>query len=196
MVSLGFVSCADGEHPLLGLAPRVSSARTFQCVCLLPWSGHETLVGCRCPALLSPLFHVCCWLQFIIGGARPAAVPSVRVGGPARGPAGGRLNISSLVDPSCNSRVILKRHGEFIYTPPRYLCYAAEKRQPPLVSVSLRPALNPPPSLSSAPHDEATAEREHYSVSVCACRSIGATTAVERVSRRVTRANLQPFSQV
>ena len=194
-MSLGFVSCADGEHPLLGLAPRVSSARTFQCVCLLPWSGHETLVGCRCPALLSPLFHVCCWLQFIIGGARPAAVPSVRVGGPARGPAGGRLNISSLVDPSCNSRVILKRHGEFIYTPPPLpMLRGGEETTPPGLGVSA--ASVEPLSLSSAPHDEATAEREHYSVSVCACRSIGATTAVERVSRRVTRANLQPFSQV
>ena len=93
--------------------------------------------------------------------------------------------------PGRYSRVILKRHGEFIYTPPLYLCYAAEKRQPPLVSVSLRPALNPPPSLSSAPHDEATAEREHYSVSVQISRSDDRRSTP--VLRRVTRANLQPF---
>ena len=46
----------------------------------------------------------------------------------------------------CNLRVILKCNGEFIYTPPLYLCFAAEKRPPPLVSVSLRLALDPPPS--------------------------------------------------
>ena len=50
-----------------------------------------------------------------------------------------------------NSRVTLKCNGEFIYTPPLYLSLAAEKRLPPLVSVSLRfPALDPPPSRRAA----------------------------------------------
>ena len=44
------------------------------------------------------------------------------------------------------SRVILKCNGEYIYTPPLYLCFAAKKRPPPLVSVSPQPALDPPPS--------------------------------------------------
>ena len=94
---------------------------------------------------------------------------------------------------SDNSRVILKRHGEFhLYPPPLPMLRGGEETTP-LVSVSLRPALNP---LSLARRMTATTAESDI---LFLCRSIGATTAVyiERESRRVTRAKLlQPFSQV
>ena len=70
-----------------------------------------------------------------------------------------QINISRTISPVIhahicgsysNLRVILKCNGEFIYTPPLYLCFAAEKRPPPLVSVSLRLALDSPPSRRAA----------------------------------------------
>ena len=64
-----------------------------------------------------------------------------------------------------------------------------EETTPPGLGVSAA-SVEPPP-LSSAPHDEATAEREHYSVSVQISRSDDRRSTA--VSRRVTRANLQPF---
>ena len=85
LVFLTCVSCADGKHSLLGLAPRISSARTFQCVCLLPWSGHETLVPVSGAPFLEHLDSY--WAL----GVRlvPAAVPARR-----RRRWAGRLNIS------------------------------------------------------------------------------------------------------
>ena len=104
-----------------------------------------------------------------------------------------RYLITSSTCTCCNtySRVILKRHGEFIYTPPPLpMLRGGEETTPPGLGVSAA-SVEPPPSLSSAPHDEATAEREHYSVSVCADQSERRRSTA--VLRRVTRANLQPF---
>ena len=45
-----------------------------------------------------------------------------------------------------NLRVILKCNGEFIYTPPLYLCFAAEKRPPPPGLGVSAASVGPPPS--------------------------------------------------